>query len=64
MLPHIDGVECWHARHDADTIESYRAFAQKEGLIVTGGSDCHQDPVRMGTIDIPDFVVEQFTFRS
>jgi predicted metal-dependent phosphoesterase TrpH len=64
MFPHIDGVECWHSRHDADTIESYAAFAQKEGIIATGGSDCHQQPVRMGTLHIPDFVAEQFDFKS
>jgi len=28
--------------------------------MVTGGSDCHQQPVIMGTIDIPDYVVGQF----
>jgi len=60
MLPYIDGIECWHSRHSRSTIRSYRAFAREEGLMVTGGSDCHQQPVIMGTIDIPDYVVGQF----
>ncbi|GAJ23187.1 unnamed protein product, partial [marine sediment metagenome] len=30
------------------------------GLIMTGGSDCHQKPIIMGTLDIPDYVAEQF----
>ncbi len=60
MLEYIDGVECWHSRHSGRTIESYLAFARKEGLIVTGGSDCHQNPVIMGTIEIPDYVAGQF----
>jgi len=60
MLEYIDGVECWHSRHSGRTIESYLAFARKEGLIVTGGSDCHQNPVIMGDIKIPDYVAEQF----
>ena len=60
MLEYIDGVECWHSRHSGRTIESYLAFARKEGLIVTGGSDCHQNPVIMGDIEIPDYVVGQF----
>ncbi len=60
MLPYLDGVECWHSRHSARAVEAYRAFAQKEKLIVTGGSDCHQQPVIMGTVEIPDYVAEQF----
>jgi len=60
MLPHLDGVECWHSRHSQNTIEAYRFFAREEGLIVTGGSDCHQQPVVLGTMNIPDYVAEQF----
>ena len=44
MLPYIDGIECWHPRHYRNTIESYLAFARETGLMVTGGSDCHQQP--------------------
>ncbi|MBW2170268.1 MAG: PHP domain-containing protein [Deltaproteobacteria bacterium] len=60
MLPYLDGVECWHTRHNAETRAAYLEFARQEGLIVTGGSDCHQQPVIMGTIDIPSYVAEQF----
>ena len=62
MLQYIDGVECWHSRHSGRIIESYLAFARKEGLIVTGGSDCHQNPVIIGDINIPDYVAKQFDF--
>jgi hypothetical protein len=60
MLDYIDGVECWHSRHDAKTTAHYIGFARKHGLIMTGGSDCHQKPILMGTLDIPDYVAEQF----
>jgi predicted metal-dependent phosphoesterase TrpH len=60
MLQYIDGVECWHSRHDARTTEHYLGFARKHGLIMTGGSDCHQKPILMGTLDIPDWVAGQF----
>lgn len=60
MLPLIDGVECWHSRHDEATIRSYLAFARETGLIATGGSDCHQRPVLMGTLEIPNEVLEPF----
>lgn len=63
MLSDIDGIECWHARHDSQTARHYAEFARKNGLIMTGGSDCHQKPVIMGTVDIPDWVAEQFRYN-
>jgi len=60
MLNYIDGIECWHSRHDTKTTAFYIEFARKHGLVITGGSDCHQKPVIMGTLDIPKYVAEQF----
>jgi predicted metal-dependent phosphoesterase TrpH len=60
MLTLIDGVECWHSRNDAQTTEHYVKFAKEHGLIMTGGSDCHQKPVLMGTVNIPTYVADQF----
>jgi predicted metal-dependent phosphoesterase TrpH len=63
ILRYIDGVECWHSRNDALTTNHYLKFARKNGLIVTGGSDCHQKPILMGTVRIPEYVAEQFNFK-
>ena len=60
MLKYIDGVECWHSRHDERTTTHYIAFARRHGLVITGGSDCHQKPILLGTLDIPDWVAAQF----
>jgi predicted metal-dependent phosphoesterase TrpH len=60
MPSYIDGVECWHSRNDAQTTRHYVKFAKKHGLIMTGGSDCHQKPVVMGTVKIPEYVAYQF----
>ena len=60
MLEYIDGIECWHSRHDAKTAAFYIEFAKKHGLVITGGSDCHQKPILMGALDIPDWVAAQF----
>ena len=60
MLPHIDGVECWHSRNTVETTNHYVKFAKDQGLIMTGGSDCHQKPIIMGTVQIPDWVPSQF----
>ncbi len=60
MLSHLDGIECFHSRLSQETTSAYLAFAREEGLMVTGGSDCHQQPVIMGTVAVPDFVALQF----
>ena len=60
MLPYIDGIECRHLRHTPEAMVSYTMFAKNEKLLISGGSDCHQDPVVMGEVDIPSWVAEQF----
>jgi predicted metal-dependent phosphoesterase TrpH len=62
MLEYIDGVECWHSRNDTMTTNHYVEFAKENGLIMTGGSDCHQKPILMGTVEIPEYVAEQFNY--
>jgi len=53
-------LECWHPRHDDATIAAYLEFTRKHHLLSTGGSDCHQKPIIMGIVNIPDKVSEQF----
>jgi len=60
MLDYLDGVECWHSRNTAETTSHYVNFAKKHGLKMTGGSDCHQKPIIMGTVKVPDYVAQRF----
>lgn len=60
MMAHIDGVECWHSRNDAETTNHYVKFAKEHRLLMTGGSDCHQKPIIMGTVKIPKYAASQF----
>jgi predicted metal-dependent phosphoesterase TrpH len=60
MIEYINGLEVWHPRHDDATRACYYDFARKNHLITTGGSDCHQKPVIMGTVDVPKLVADQF----
>ena len=60
MLGYIDGIECWHSRSDDATTAHYIDFARKHKLLMTGGSDCHQKPILLGSVAIPDFVAGQF----
>ena len=64
MLKYVDGIECWHSRNDAETTAHYIEFARRHGLIMTGGSDCHQKPILLGTLDIPEYVAAQFSDRK
>lgn len=60
FMSYIDGIECWHSRADATTSAHYVDFCKKHRLMMTGGSDCHQKPVIMGTVTVPDYVAGQF----
>jgi len=37
----LDGIECFHTKHNAATAERYQKIAREHGLLITGGSDCH-----------------------
>jgi len=63
MLPYLDGIECWHSRHDRHTRNAYLNYAREKGLMFSGGSDCHQNPVILGTLDIRADLVDQFGLK-
>lgn len=39
----IDGIECIHSKHNKADINLFSQIAEKNQLIITGGSDCHGD---------------------
>jgi predicted metal-dependent phosphoesterase TrpH len=59
MLDYIDGIECWHSRADKLTTAHYIEFSKKHNLLMTGGSDCHQKPILMGTVAVGEMVAEK-----
>jgi predicted metal-dependent phosphoesterase TrpH len=63
MILFLDGIECWHSRHEQKTRDAYISFAKKNGLMISGGSDCHQNPVILGSLDIPADVIRQFGLK-
>ena len=60
MIEYINGLEIWHPRHDDATIAAYLDFTRKHHLLSTGGSDCHQKPIIMGTVAVPPEVAREF----
>jgi len=37
----VDGIEVWHPEHDKRASDHYAELALKNGLLMSGGSDCH-----------------------
>ena len=58
----LDGLECWHTRHPKSTAKRYREMADRHGLIITGGSDCHgagRGHPLIGTVRVPYEILEE-----
>jgi hypothetical protein len=59
----LDGIECFHTKHSTVMSERYLGIAEKHGLLVTGGSDCHgfsKNKPLIGTVRLPYAYVEKF----
>lgn len=58
----LDGIECFHTKHSTVMSERYLGMAEKYGLLVTGGSDCHgfsKNKPLIGTVRLPYTYVEK-----
>jgi hypothetical protein len=50
LLPLLDGVECYCDDHTFEECRMFSDFAKVNGKMISLGSDCHQDPVKIGTV--------------
>jgi predicted metal-dependent phosphoesterase TrpH len=52
-----DGIEVWHPDHGPRNVDHYREVATKNGLLMTGGSDCHGGrklgKIFLGSVTVP-----------
>ncbi len=58
----LKGLECWHSQHSPSQNKRYLRLAETNGLIPTGGSDCHgitgiKAPA-LGLVHVPYSAVE------
>jgi hypothetical protein len=63
----LDGIECFHSKHSAGMTEHYLQMAEANGLLITGGSDCHgisKGRPLIGTIRLPYAYVELLKGRA
>jgi predicted metal-dependent phosphoesterase TrpH len=63
----LTAVEAFHSEHDSATTEHYLAFADRHGILVSGGSDYHGEKERrrasFGTIGLPSDRFEKLQAR-
>ena len=62
----LRGVEAYHRKHSPAMVEYYSSIAEKNGLIITGGSDFHapnpnNGQIIMGKNFIPEWIYEKLT---
>jgi 3',5'-nucleoside bisphosphate phosphatase len=63
----LDGLECYHTKHAAAEAEHYLRIAERKGLLVTGGSDCHglsKGKPLIGGVKLPYWRVEELKKRA
>lgn len=60
----LSGVEAFHRMHSGNLVRQYIRFANRNGLIITGGSDCHgpykEYKATIGSIALPKDIVKKF----
>lgn len=51
----LQGIEVFYSRHTGEQVIFYKKIADENGLLVTGGSDCHgdKDNFLLGTVKLP-----------
>ena len=64
----LDAVEVWHTEHTETQTHQYKELTKKHNLLRTGGSDCHglgkSRGYVLGSVDIPDKIIEPLETRS
>jgi predicted metal-dependent phosphoesterase TrpH len=63
----LDGLECYHTKHSFAESEHYLKIAEREQLLVTGGSDCHglsKGKPLIGGVKLPYWRVEELKKRA
>ena len=64
----LTALEAFHGDHDAETTEHYLALASRYGILVSGGSDYHGEPVRrkaaFGSVGLPPEYFERLSARA
>jgi len=59
----LKGIEVWHSKYSPSFTQKLISLAKKEGLLMTGGSDCHgetnTEKLLIGNLKIPYTILEE-----
>ena len=58
----VRGIEVFHSDHRPPVRKKYEKMAEKYGLLITGGSDCHglaKKNILLGNVKVPYELVEK-----
>lgn len=66
LLPELltlpfDGIEAYHVSHNPGRVEEFQGLAQSQGLLISGGSDCHgtvKGKALLGSVQTPRAVYD------
>jgi hypothetical protein len=56
----LKGIEVYHSSHNPQVVAHYKRIAQKQHLLITGGSDCHgkaKGKLLMGKVRVPEVLL-------
>jgi len=59
----IEGLESFHPEHDAEKTQTCLKWAAKNGIEITGGSDCHGGFIASRRLGWPDILYDQLRMR-
>lgn len=62
----LDAIEAWHTDHPPAIVKRYAAYAERHGMLVTGGSDYHGENkpnARLGGVMAPDELFDAMLAR-
>ncbi|MGB9840749.1 PHP domain-containing protein [Thermovenabulum sp.] len=61
----IQGIEVYHKEHNEEAVRFFMELARKHNLLMTGGSDCHGDPLILGSLPVPyDFLIKLKEYKN
>ncbi|HEY9785775.1 MAG TPA: PHP domain-containing protein [Candidatus Obscuribacterales bacterium] len=64
----LSAIEAFHRIHSVDVVKSYIRFANRNSLLITGGSDCHgpygEFPPSIGSIKLPEDILRDLIAAS
>lgn len=60
----VDGIECFHSEHTLEVSRFCYSFCKEQGLLITGGSDCHGNTLKNRHLGEPQLYIKNLNLGS